>query len=299
MRILLTLFLAALFFAVRTPPALAQNDDRLTSLRIFVWPEYDDPRVLVQYEGELAAQASLPREITLLIPNQATLYATAFVDANGQLLNTDPPKIQVGGDGFTRVTVNLPAPRFHLEFYYNPLQGNPDKTMEFVYKAAQVTDKVSVEIQQPLKASNFRTEPAAVKQTQDSQGFDYAVFDYPALNADQTLRVKVSYTKADPNPSVSKTLPSNSAPAPASVPAASTSTLIPVVVAVTVLALVALGVFAWWSRENRAWGSASAVGANTRRGKRTRGEGGFCVNCGRALSAEDNFCSRCGTPRRT
>jgi hypothetical protein len=284
------------------PVATAETNDRLANLQINVWPEYDDTRVLVMYDGELADATNLPRDISLFIPSTASLSAEAYVDANGSFINIpDKPTTQDTGDGFTSVTVKLPAAKFHLEYYYNPLQGSPDKTMEFVYKAAQPAENVQLEIQQPLKADNFSTDPATQVKTTDAHSFTFYIFNYASLDVGQTQRIKISYTKTDPNPSIA------SIPQPASASASAladtqqalpfSSLLAPVLIAVA-LALMALGGFAWWSRGRNAMEPAPARTDNARRRQPRQGATGFCVQCGRGLEADDVFCPRCGTRRR-
>ncbi len=286
------------------PRALAQstptpNDDRLTNLNIAVWPEYDQPLVLVQYEGQVSSTAQLPRDVSLLIPTGAQLNATAYIATDGTLINTDPPKTQDNGDGFTLVTFNLPSPKFHIEYYYNPLKGSPDKTMEFAYKAAQPADNVQLEIQQPLKADKFTTDPAAPVKTTDAHQFTYHVFNYATLNAGQVQRIKVSYTKSDPNPSsaylptpAAATTTNTSAAAAPSVPLASAAAL------AGAIALLALGGFALWSRNRQVPALTTPAQGSPPKSRKARGSGGFCPRCGRPLAADDNFCPRCGTPRR-
>lgn len=290
------------FFSFQfAPTVLADSNDRLANLQINVWPEYDDARVLVMYDGEVADTTSLPRNISILIPSTASLTATAYVDANGSFINVpDAPTTQDTGDGFSRVTVKLPAAKFHLEYYYNPLQGSPDKTMEFVYKAAQATGNVQIEIQQPLKADKFATDPATPVHTTDAHNFTFYVFNYASLDAGQEQKVKISYTKTDPNPSVSNIPQPASAPQPAA--AASNSSimsLLPPVMIAVALALAALGGFALWSRGRNSLEPAPARVESPKRRTRRGGASGFCVQCGRALTADDNFCPRCGTRRRS
>lgn len=283
------------------PAVLADSNDRLANLQINVWPEYDDARVLVMYDGEVGDATNLPQEISVLIPSTASLSATAYVDPSGSFINVpDAPTTQDAGDGFTRVTVKLPAPKFHLEYYYNPLQGSPDKTMEFVYKAAQPTGNVQIEIQQPLKADKFATDPATPVKTTDAHNFTFYVFNYASLDAGQEQRVKIRYTKTDPNPSVASIPTPASAPAAAAVasPSSSIMSLLPPVLIAVALALAALGGFALWSRGRNAMEPEPAPVEPQRRSRRG-GSTGFCVQCGRALAADDNFCPRCGTKRRS
>ena len=281
------------------PALYAESNPAVASLRILVWPEYDDPRVLVQYEGELTEKTGFPRDLTLFVPAGASIYATAYADDGGNLINTEPAKLQEAADGFARMTVKLPTARFHFEYYYNPLPATADKTMEFVYKAAQATGRVRLEIQQPLKAEKFTTDPPAATQTSGNHDFKYHLFDYPAMNADQVLRVKVQYTKTDPNPSVvnvAQTLPQT-----ANAPAAESSNplnVLPYVIGAAALAMGALAFFAWYSRRQPVMHTAPAH-SRPRRKWRQHSSAYFCPKCGNELDEDDNFCAVCGAKRRT
>ncbi len=297
------------------PHVQAQNapaDDRLADLSIQVRPEFDQPNVLVMYNGEVASKDQYPRDVSVLIPKDAELAATAYVGANEDLLNTDPPTQQDAGDGFTRVTFKLPAPKFQVEFYYNPLQGAPDKKMDFVYKAAQAADQVELQILEPLKADKFTTVPASVVQTSNTHNFKYHNFNYASVTAGQVLKIQISYTKTDPNPSMASiTPPASAAPAAPAEPASSPLTSAPAILIGAALALIALGGFVWWSRRRQIWADAQVPGSDAhRKNRRPGGAGakrpvrsapaaGFCPQCGRALTTDDNFCPRCGAKRRT
>ncbi len=282
------------FFAIPITDSAAENSDRISNLSISVWPEYDDPSVLVIYDGEFADKEGYPREVGFLIPSGAKVNATAYGDAKGEFYNTDPWKTQDAGNGWTRVLFTLPKPGFHVEFYYNPLQGATDKTMVFAYNSAQIADQVQLEIQQPLKAINFKTDPVAVLQTTRGHEFKYHVFQFSNVTAGQILRVQVSYTKTDPNPSVTSiSVPSDSTLNAASNP--SSNLILPVGIGAAGLALGALGFFAWRARRE---GNEAVPQRRVRNRKKQQGAAAFCHECGNALGSNDVFCSQCGTRRK-
>ncbi len=293
-KIFLFLLLFLVLFAVPTPIVAAESSDRIANLSVSVWPEYDDPGVLVIYDGEFADKDGYPRQVGFLVPTGAKVNATAYGDDKGAFLNTDPWKTEDAGNDWTRVLFNLPKPSFHLEYYYNPLQGATDKTMSFVYNSAQPADNVEVEIQQPLKATNFKTEPVAVLQTTRGHEFKYHVFQFSKVTAGQTLRVQVSYTKTDPNPSIASiSIPSSSTTA--STDSSSSSNLIlPVGIGAAGLALAALGFLAWRSRQQ----TGESVPQRRAGKKKHQSATVFCHECGNGLRANDVFCSKCGTKKK-
>jgi hypothetical protein len=210
--LLLALSLSAL--AALGIPALthAQTPDRIASLDISVWPEFDDPRVLVQYDGQLAAKDGYPRDVSFYVPSGAAVTATAYEDDTQKLLNTDPATIADAGNGLKRVTFKLPKPHFHLEYYNDMIKGAPDKSFEFAYTPLLPADQINVQVQQPLKADKFTTVPPAAQVQEGMHGFKYYLFSYQTVAAEQPVKVQVSYVKTDPNPSLQNVTPPQTSP---------------------------------------------------------------------------------------
>lgn len=280
--------------------ALAQTPDRITQLDISVWPEFDDPRVLVQYDGTLAAQNDYPREVSFYIPTSAVLTATAYQDESQQYLNTDPATVVDLGNGLKRVTFKVPKSHFHLEYYDDAIQGAPAKTLAFVYTALLPADSVQIQVQQPLKAENFAITPASAMISEGMHDFKYHIFNYPGAAADQTLKLQINYTKTDPNPSIQNVVPpettSQTATADSAVPTDPQQTYI-LVAAGIVLALGLLALWMWYSRRQPRLALAGA-GGRIPAGKKAEHATAFCSQCGNPMHGGDNFCPKCGAKRR-
>lgn len=306
-RITLGVMVAFVLWAafVAVPRAFAQDPNKLSQLTISVWPEHDKPTVLVLLDGTLADSSNLPRQFSVLIPSSAQLLVATFVNADGSFAPEQPSTATNLGDGFTRITYAVATSKFHLEYYDDLLRGAPDKTMDFVYKAQSPADQATLEIQQPLKATNFSVSPATQTTRNGTDGFKYFVQDLAAVSAGQTITAQVKYTKTDPNPSVLPTLPSIT-PIPAPVaPAASPSPwssifILAGVVALGIVAVIGFFVFQKRSREP-ALARAASRNRTRRNGERAAPSSqtaAFCTQCGHGLSADDLFCPRCGTKRR-
>jgi len=299
--------IALAFFAAlaAAPRASAGDPDRLAQLKISVWPEYDKPSVLVLLDGTLADKTGLPRQVALLIPAGATLLVTTWENADGSFAPEQPNNSTDLGDGYARVTFTISQPKYRVEYYHDLLRGAPDKTMDFVFKLLAPADQVTLDIQQPLKATNFSVTPPTQSARTDADGFKYFTNQYSNVAAGQTIAAQVKYTKTDPNPSA-QNLPQptprpTAAPAPA--PASSTNNLF-LLVGLVALGLVAvLGFFIW---QQRARPARAVVGAASHERRRDRRHGGasaptisaFCTQCGKPMGPDDNFCPKCGTKRR-
>ena len=62
--LLLSLFLTSLL----TGTALAQSPVPLEILNIALWPEYDQPEVLIIYRGQIAEDVPLPAQVSFDLP---------------------------------------------------------------------------------------------------------------------------------------------------------------------------------------------------------------------------------------
>lgn len=282
------------------PRALAQDPNQLSNLQISVWPEHDQPTVLVLIDGTLADTSNLPRQVSVLIPSSAKLQVTTFANPDGSYAVEQPSQSTDQGDGYTRVTFTTNTTEYHVEYYDDLLRGSPDKTMDFVYKAAVPVEKLTLQVQQPLKATDFSMDPPAQTTQDGSDGFKYYLLQLPTLAAGQIISEQVKYTKTDPNPSVITAPSAASSSVPATTPASPWSNIF-YIAALVLLGLVAVVGFFLWQR------SRAPVPAPVRSRSRSRRSAerppsanvaAFCTQCGHGLGADDLFCPRCGTKRR-
>ena len=296
-----TIALAVLTFAL-PPRTFAQTPDRLTSLKISIWPEFDKPTVLVLLDGVLADASNLPRQISVFIPANGQLTVATWANPDGSFAPEQPPQQTKQDDGYTRVTFTTAQPTFRVEYYHDLLRGAPDKTMDFAFKSIGAIDAVSLEIQQPLKATNFAVTPAMQTTRTDADGFKYFSYAFTNIAAGQTISVQAKYTKTDPNPSVQNAPQPTPALVPAAAPTTNDSNNL-----FLLIALVALGVTAilgFFLLQQRSQDRRPVANVGSRKPRRDKRRGGaatatvFCTQCGRTLGPEDNFCPKCGTPRR-
>lgn len=291
-----------------TPSAFAQDPNRLTQLKVSVWPEYDRPTVLVILEGTLADKTNLPRDVSILIPSKADLLVTTYENADGTLAPEQTSQATPLGDGFTRVTFTTKTTVYRVEYYDDLIKGAPDKTIDFTFKSSVPADQVMLEIQQPLKATDFSVNLPVISNRTDADGFKYFAYLVSNANAGQTISAQIKYTKTEPGPSVralTQAAPATT-PAPAPVAAPSMWQNVFLIVALVVLGLVAVfGFFLLQKRSRETYPAARPMSRKPARGGQRversapANASAFCTQCGRALSAEDNFCPRCGTRRRT
>ncbi|MBI2858450.1 MAG: zinc ribbon domain-containing protein [Chloroflexi bacterium] len=202
----LPVFLAALFIAVMAVPSIAGAAEQpltVKNMKISLWPEYDDPRILVIVQGEFNNGSSFPKPVKFPIQVGSEINQVCALKQPGdehlcQLYDTVPE-----GDALA-VSYTLPIPTYFLEYYWDGVKGQPDKSFNYKYVAPYAVDKLELEVQQPLKATDFKLTPAYLSSSTDAQGMKYYRYLFNNVSAGQELVIDGSYAKADNKPSVAK-----------------------------------------------------------------------------------------------
>lgn len=303
-RILFFCAALALVLGAGTLRAQADGPSRLSSLTVKVWPEYDTPTVLVILDGQFADTSASARQVSVSIPSSARLHVATYANSDGTLAKEVSTQSSNLGDGFSQVTFSVPASNFWLEYYDDALKGTTDKSLDFSLRAPAAADQLTLEVQQPLKATNFSITPST-PNTRTEDGFTNYISTLTNVTSGQLVSAQVKYTKTDPNPSVQPDVTSAAAPAslPATAPAPSTWNNVFVIVGIVVLGLTAfLGFFMLQRQRTQQWATAPVSNRNSRRAgrpsKASSVGGVFCTQCGRSLGHDDNFCPKCGAKRR-
>jgi hypothetical protein len=291
---LIILFLVGVFaipFSAR-----AQNPIKLATLQVQLWPEYDQPSMLVIYDLKLPESILLPVNVSIGIPKDANLVAVASQTADGKLINTD----YVGPTAnIDRQIVTLQVQTqaiYHLE-YYEPLSksGN-QRSFTYLWPGDYVVDDLSVSIRVPVDTNNMITDPI-MKSTQNVDGTDILIKDFGSIGAGQQFVLQVNYTKTSDKLTVSQQNIQPSQPLSSNTPGRlMLANYLPYVFGVLGIALIVGGVVFFWQ---------SSRGRRSHGHKRGRSQGGnepeseiYCGQCGTRARMGDRFCRVCGAKLR-
>jgi len=270
-----------------TPLAIAQ-------LEIALWPEYDDPRLLVIYRGELAEDPK--GSLTFAIPASANVLAAAHHDESGKLLADEWQVFP--GDGGQQLLAFAPRSRqFQFEYYMDMTANGSRKSFAFGFQSSRYDVKgLQIEFRQPLGASGLQATPELQAQGTDAQGFIYFNRKVGSVPRETLVEQSISYVRADAQPSVKV---SNGKVDFAAWPWQ-------IIGGVAALTLSIMG-FVWilWARQR----TSSPKTPERRRLKNKKPaplsastssasiETKFCIHCGREFQPEERFCPQCGTSR--
>jgi hypothetical protein len=302
----LVLFGALVALFPCTPPSHAQAiPSRLSVLRLNVWPEYDQPAVLVIFEGVVAGELVTPVPLEVVIPAGATVHAVAYRDASGNLM-TLPWEASQGADGQV-IAFAVDQPEFVVEYYADIIAPPPQRSFDISFKTPLETDQVQMTVRQPSGASQMQIAPELPQAGVDNLGNPQFSADLGPLAAGQAIDLSVSYAKADVTPSVSA---EGEQPSPSPQPdqtAAPAWLYWLAGILLGTLAAVAAVLFAKRYRQRNSIVSRQArrrqERAAAKRGNQSVAPTGgkndqFCRQCGSAFGAADRFCRQCGAERR-
>lgn len=326
------LLLALLIITLMAPiaaasPAVQAGAPTIASAELRLWPEYDDPGLLVIFSGDFSEGTTFPLQAAFPITAGARNVQATYQDASGGLINRE---FEIADNV---LKYELPSAAFHFEYYVDRTPSGNERQIQYAFQAPYAITALRVAVQQPARATGFTLTPAAETTQQGTDGLTYHVFNRSNVAAGETLAITINYTKADtaltaPGLSVTAT---DTAPtqAPAA-PATSTTDWLPWVLIGAGVAL-AVGLLAYWLVTRRQAEAAPAPVHPAPRGSQSvaprqpaakplptvparptdapkpagsaqgaaHGSAAFCPNCGNALKPEDRFCAQCGAPRRS
>ncbi|MCJ7838742.1 MAG: zinc ribbon domain-containing protein [Burkholderiales bacterium] len=268
------------------------RSQRLESMQVEVWPEFDRPAALVILRGALAADTKLPADVTLRIAAStggpsAMAYSAA---PGGNLLNLEHERIDA--KDFITLRFKVPERYFHVEFYDPLATGAPERSYTYVWPGDLGVNRLSVVVQEPAAASDFSVQPNLGATATGPDGLVYHSAELGAHEAGKPLPIKVSYKKTDARttseilqPKTPNPTPTPDTPAVTHAPSADASDevtkgVLVFILAVSLLVCIGTGVLWWRGRASTTATRVSGAGA--------------CTQCGTPREADDRFCSKCG-----
>lgn len=291
------LLMALLVLLPLAGPLQAQGVvDRLEQLVVDLWPDFDRPAVLVLLTGRLPAGTSFPAELSIPVPEEATLHAVAIITTENQLFEV-PYTVADG-----RVELSVQEQRFRVE-YYLPYDANGlSRSFTFNWQSALAIDDLNVSIQQPAAATSLTTRPAAEVTGQAGDGLTYHDF-VTSLAPNQPFQLAAEYEMSSAQLTAGETAPVSPVATTVEEPAPGWTMNWPLFLGGVGLLFIVLALV-WQLWGNRADAGPPRKPAVRREARTDRavsaqtGRARFCHNCGAKADPGDRFCRECGTELR-
>ena len=279
--------------------AHAQSAIRFSTLQVQLWPEYDQPSMLVICEFTLAAGASLPTDVTVRIPKNGNLVAVASL-SNGQLVNAGFSGPTGEGDWqVIKVKVQTPT-TYHLEYYAPISKTGTERQFTYLWMSDYPINDFSLSVWPPVDITRLTTDPPLTSVT-NADGTTSWKKDFGALSASQQVTLKINYNKTSDTlakPSTQSGV-QPSQPIGSNTPGSFMSTFsndLPYILGGLGLLLIGGCVVYFWQS-----GQGGRKATSRRRTVHMESDGDsaiYCHQCGTRAQKGDRFCRVCGTKLR-
>ncbi len=176
-------------------PATAQEQARISELRVDIWPEFDRPAVLVIYRIVLADDITLPVVLNLRVPSQAYVNAVAINDPEMGLLTTTYNRSVVGK--WANLAIQVPSRKLQVE-YYDALEKNGStREISYEWPGDAPVDSFQINFHSPSGATDLDLEPAPISVAPDQYDLMNYSFEIIPLEQGETVAFSALYEKAD------------------------------------------------------------------------------------------------------
>ena len=270
-------------------PALAQTEPAgFKDVSLWLYPEYDDPRLLVMTEGQI--EGSLPpTTVTFLVPSGAEMYSAGSIDARGGYTGGPPRRTESAISGWDEISYEVTTGIYRVEYYHDSIEGYPDKTIYQEYTTLVPIDDLLIFVQQPLEATDFHVTPSVQpleEWTDNDLGFHRHIYHYEGIEGNQSIAFNLSYTKENPDPSIVIGAGSNGV---------TDRWLVswPVIVTAVAAVVLVLGVGFYWLTRKPYRGEKGVIPHHQPTKKPANIH--YCTECGHKLKDSPRFCPSCGT----
>ncbi len=285
----------------------AQEAISLPRVEVDLWPEYDQPALLVIYHLTLPPSVQLPAEMALRIPTSVgEPNAVAALQPDGALF-TAPYEREVSGD-WAVIRFRATTLEMQLEYYdYDLSREGNQRRFTYSWPGDYAVDTLVLQVQQPSGAQDLTISPRLGNAVTGADGLIYYSSNFGAVPQGETFDIEVSYTKVGDNLSASSVEVQPSAPIDANTAGRmDLSSMVPWILAGLGVLLIAGG-SVWYWRSGRESSQVKATSRRRRRPAAPQGGGPnqadeaghvYCHQCGRRAGPGDRFCRTCGTALR-
>lgn len=292
-RRLITLFI--LITMVIPTSVLAQGTVTLNNLTVTLWPEFDQPSMLVIHEFTFTEDTLLPFTMDFRFPSDANITAAAYNTSDGLLLANYQAKESTDTNWQT-ITLFITEPAAYRVEYYQPLprSGN-NRSFNYQWAGDYAVKNFDIEIRVPGDSANIKTTPAIPFTQQDPFLSGGAMMS--GLDEGQSYRLQLEYTRTSEALTASESSQVEPiTPVDENTDGRSTLANLPLFLGGFGFLLIAAGVFYYLRGQ-----SGKHTGKPRKRQHTSSPDANsqiYCHECGTRAQTGDRFCRTCGSKLR-
>jgi hypothetical protein len=289
-------FLLSLLFSLLIIPfpASAQGQITLDNVTVQLWPEFDQPSMLVIYDFSLPAGTTLPVDVTLHIPSDANIIAVAYADS-GELLNAQHQAPFIDGDWqVLTITVDQQT-SYHIEYYTPLTKMDTQRSYTYLWSGDYAVKSFDVSIRVPVDTTDITTDPTMKDTTSTGSNQKILTWSTSDLKVGEQVPIKLTYIKTSDRLSASDQPLETGAVDESTQGRISLNNYLPYILGgLGVLLIVVGGLYFWQSSK----GKPEPRKRHRLQEDDSSDEAVYCHQCGKRAQANDRFCRTCGTRLR-
>lgn len=272
----------------------AQGEMALQTVFVQLWPEFDQPNMLVIYDFRAAPGIPLPQDVNMRVPAEAEVIAVAQ-ERDSALFNVPYQETAIDAT-WKQVTLTLDtATTYHLEYYAPLKRDNLQREFVYLWPGDYPVASLLVSLRIPLDTTEIETQPSMLEMPPGDDGASYLQWSKENLEAGQQESVQIAYTKTTERLSASTQLLEPGSVDERTPGRVSLSNYYPYILGgVGILLILGGGIYFWQSSKSK---------PTSHKHHHARAEGNvkeqvYCHQCGKRAQPGDRFCRTCGTRLR-
>ena len=292
------LFLPLLLALLITPiNANAQGEVTLENITVQLWPEYDQPDMLVIVNAQLAPTVSVPTELTFQLPGNVDKPYVVAVGPTAQTVSDQNVEYSYQKNGeWLEVTVTAEYPAIQIE-YYDPglsIEGE-NRSFTYLWPGKYAADAFNVNLRVPVDTIEVTTDPQMRDVTPTGSKETYLEWGTSNLGVNEQASILISYTKTSDRLSISDQPLETGIVDEKTQGRISLSNYLPYILGGLGILLILTGGLYFWQYSIRKPGPR--LRHRVREEESVGGEV-YCHQCGKRAQPADRFCRTCGTRLR-
>ncbi len=275
----------------------AQAPIHLDTVSVDLWPEYDQPGLLVIYHIQLAHDTTLPVTIPFRVPASAQINAVAIVDSDKGLINA--PYQSVINGNWSNLSITINSLQFQVEYYVSLVKNGPIRNLIYEWPGDLPVDTLDVNFLLPPASDQVKITPSPTTIGPGQGGLTNYLMRMANLAAGQLFTVNIEYLRQTDELSIAS-LPVQAVSTPGANTPGQTSTpgLFSWILGGLGVLLIAGGVvgFFGWKRGPRVSAKRAVRKSDL---EENQSEVIYCGECGKRAQPGDIFCRTCGARLKT
>jgi hypothetical protein len=274
----------------------AQSNLTLINVSVQLWPEYDQPSMLVITDFEVPVTTALPVDLTFRIPKGANLIAVAGYTADGSLANAvfEGPNDDGEWQVFT-VTLETTSARFE---YYQPITFNgKQRIFSYLWDGLYAVDAFDIRLLEPVDTTSVTTTPT-LASIEQKDGLKYFYGDPVKLASGEQFILNLEYQKTSDALIASAPGVQPAAPVDENTPGrVSLSNYLPYLIGGLGVIMI-VGGFVYYLRSGKRGARRSRRRQHVNANDEESESDMYCAQCGTRAHGGDRFCRTCGARMR-